>query len=65
MTNGLSINKEEFLKLPIKEQNLILFENTECLKLMIRGYKFQMKLQYLWLGLLTILMGMGKYLSFL
>ncbi len=65
MINGLSIDEKSFKSLPQKEQLLILYQNTEELKNMISGYKFQMKLQYVWLGVLSILLGAGKYLGFI
>jgi len=46
MANGLSIDIEQFRKLPIKQQLSLLYENTETLKLMINGFKFQQKLQW-------------------
>ena len=31
-TNGVSISVDEFKRLPVKQQNTILFENTETIK---------------------------------
>lgn len=63
MTDGLNIGIKEFHKLPQKEQLTILYENTEQLKNMVRGYKLQLKVQYIWLFVLTIALGLGKYLT--
>ena len=63
--NGLSINRSEFEKMPTKQQLTILYENTETLKEMIRGYKFSQKIQFAWLGMLTVALGIGKYLNLL
>lgn len=63
MTNGLNIDIGAFKKLPTKQQMVILYENTEELKSMISGYKFHQKVQYLWLGALSALVGVGKYLG--
>ena len=70
MANGLSLSKDDFLKLPVKEQNGVLFDNTEKLytqgteiKEMIEGSKFHRKIQYSWLAVLTIVAGFGKYLN--
>lgn len=62
--DGLSIGIKEFQKLPQKEQLTILYENTEQLKCMMQGYRFQMKVQYVWLGLLTTIFGASKFLLF-
>ncbi len=44
MVNELTLGEEEFLELPTKRQNLLLFKNQcETIKL-IRGYKFYYKL---------------------
>lgn len=44
MIDGLSISEEEFLALPQKRQMCVLFQNTEELKILIKGYKFWQKL---------------------
>lgn len=61
--NGIQINKEEFMKMPVKEQNLVLFNNTEELKELVRGYRFHQRIQYVWLAVLTIAVGAGKYIG--
>ena len=63
MVNGLTINLSDFQGLNTKEKLDVLYNNTEELKSMIRGYKFQMKIQYMWLGLLSIFVGASKYLG--
>lgn len=37
--NGLCIDEKEFLSLPQKKQMCVLFQNTEELKRLIKGYK--------------------------
>lgn len=51
--NGLNIRKEEFVKMPPKQQNLILFENTEQIKGLLKSDLFHRKIQYVWLSSLT------------
>ena len=63
MVNGLSINEHEFVQLPTKEQLTILYHNTEILKSMVGKYKFNQKIQYIWLTLLTIGLGLKTYLG--
>jgi len=44
MNNGLLISEDEFLCLKPKEQNLILFRNTNNIYKAIKGYKLYYKL---------------------
>lgn len=60
--NGLNINMEEFKRLPQKQQLALVFENTEVLKSMVSSYKFNQKIQYTWLFVLTIGLGLSKFL---
>ena len=63
MANGLSIDIEQFRKLPTKQQLSLLYENTETLKKMIGGYKFQQKMQWVAISILFILGGLGKFIG--
>ena len=65
MSNGICINKEHFVKLKSSEQLGILYENMEELKTMIRGYKFDQKVQYGLIGFMFIFVGASKYLPFI
>lgn len=62
MVNGLNIEGKEFDKLPIKQQLRILYDNTEELKYLIKGFKFQQKIQWSAIGILFIIGGLSKYL---
>lgn len=53
MANGLNITVKEFQRLPVKEQNTILFENTEQLKKMVSTYIIQQRISYGWLATLS------------
>lgn len=63
--DGLTLDLGAFKKLPVKAQNAILYQNTEELKAMVGGYKFHQKVQYIWLGVLTVSMGFGKYMGWI
>lgn len=63
MTEGLQLNMREFEKLPNKEQHAILYQNIEEIKGLVMGYKFNQKIQYAWLTVLTIALGLTKYLG--
>lgn len=57
MSNGLLISEEEFLSLPSKKQNLVLYQNQVKTMNLIKGYKFHQKVLYI---MLTILLtGVG------
>lgn len=63
--NGLSIANKEFESLPIKQQVSLLYQNTEDIKEMLIGFKFQQKIQWVAIGILFIIAGFGKYLGVL
>lgn len=77
---GLSISIKEFRTLPIKEKVDLLFENQENnKKITLERFdrmetlikddqydgKFHQKIQYVWLGALTIMIGLFKYVGLL
>ena len=63
MSEGLTIDTHQFQRLPQKQQLSILYENTEELKMMILGYKFQQKVQWIAIIGLAVVVGAGKYLG--
>ena len=65
MANGLAIQSKEFSKLSAKEQNVILYQNIEELKTMVKGYKFELWTHRVAILLLFVAVGAGKYLGFL
>ena len=51
--NGLTMDEDSFMSMKTKEQMLCLYKNqVETLKL-IRGYRFNQKIQFTTLGILT------------
>ena len=58
--NGISLTEKEFLSLPIKQQNAVLFQNVQEIKFLVGGWKFRQKLVLSWLGGLTAI---GSYLA--
>ncbi|MFW6172933.1 MAG: hypothetical protein ACOC5T_04240 [Elusimicrobiota bacterium] len=53
MSDGLNIGEKDFDKLNQSQKLSILYCNTEELKRTLRGWKFQMKIQWWWLSALT------------
>ncbi len=57
--NGLDISEEQFMKINQKEQNLILFRNVTHIRKQFKDYSFHRKIQYVWLSLLTSIVGIA------
>ena len=60
MVNGIGISESDFLDLPIKKQNAVLFQNVQEIKFLVSGWRFRQKLVISWLGGLTAI---GSYLA--
>jgi len=65
LDNGLDISENQFLKLPSREQNVILYKNIREIRISVKSYKFQQKLQYAWLAALTVAIGLSKFMGVL
>jgi len=53
MNNGLDISEDQFMSLPTKEQNLMLFKNVVYIRKQFKDYKVTKRIQYAWLIALT------------
>ena len=60
MVNGIGISESDFLDLPIKKQNAVLFQNVQEIKVLVGGWRFRQKLVISWLSGLTAI---GSYLA--
>jgi hypothetical protein len=54
---GLNLEEREFMCMPIRNQNLILYKNQLLTMELIRGYKFYQKLSAVIGGCLAVGMG--------
>jgi len=63
MNNGLNITEEEFMKLAAKERDLIIFRNLTYIREQLKDYKLNKKIQYVWLSVLTVFVGIKKFLG--
>ena len=63
VSNGLLIDEKEFMSLPAKKQMCVLYQNQVTTLALIRGYKFNQKIQIAWLAILTVAFGFGKFLN--
>ena len=57
--NGLDITEEQFMRIKLKEQNLILFKNVTYIRKRFKDYSFHRKIQYVWLSVLTSIVGIA------
>ena len=62
MSSGLCIDKSSFKKLNNSNQMGLLFQNTQDIKELLSTVKFNQKIQYAWLFLLSALFGYKKYI---
>lgn len=62
---GLDITEGAFNKLPVKQQNCIMFKNLTLIRVGVGHYKFNQTIQYVWLGILTLAFGLSKFLGWI
>ncbi len=60
--NGLDISEEQFKKMKSLERDVIIFRNTVHNRRSFKDYKFHKKIQYVWLVILTLAVGLKKYI---
>lgn len=60
--NGLDIAEKQFMKMKMKEQNLMLFKNIVHVRKKFKDYKIVKVLGFIWLFVLTAALGLRKYL---
>lgn len=61
--NGLNIDIKGFEKLAGKQKLTILYQNTEELKHMIKGYKYEVKIHRFLIISMLIIIGAGKFVG--
>ena len=63
VSNGLDITEGQFLKMGSKERDLMMFRNVLQIRKNFKDYKIHRKLQYVWLTVLTIFVGLKKFMG--
>ena len=58
-SNGLDITEEQFIKMGSKERDLIMFKNVTHIRKQFKNYSFHRKIQYVWLSVLTSILGIA------
>ena len=61
--NGLDITEEQFLKMISRERDLIMFRNVNKIRKQFKDYSFHRKIQYVWLFILTIAIGLKRFIA--
>ncbi len=64
MNNGLDIGLKEFKRMKSLDRDTLMYNNLTEIRKRIDNYKFHKKIQYVWLGLLTIFVGIKKFIGF-
>lgn len=57
---GLNVGLEDFKKMKVRDQNVIIFQNISHIRGNVRNDKLNRKIQYFWLVGLSVLMGIKR-----
>ena len=63
MKSGLDINLEAFKKMRSIDRDILMYNNLVHIRKKVCSYRFHKKIHYVWLGILTIFVGLKKYIS--
>lgn len=63
MDDGLDVGVNEFKKMNAIDRDVVIYNNLVHCRKRLKGYSLNKKIQYMWLGLLTIFVGAKKYLG--
>ena len=64
INNGLDIKLNEFKKMGSLDRDILIYNNLVQIRKKIGDYNFHKKLQYVWLIVLTIFVGLKKFIGF-
>ena len=64
INNGLDIGLSEFKKMKSTDRDILIYNNLINIRNRIGDYKLHKKVQYIWLGLLTIFVGIKRFIGF-
>lgn len=63
MNNGLDIGLTEFKKMKSIDRDVLMYNNLIHIRKKLGDYKLHKKIQYVWLTLLTIFVGVRRFLT--
>ena len=61
--SGLDISEEQFKKMKSMDRDLIMFKNVTHIRKQFKDYSFHRKIQYVWLSILTIAVGLKRFMG--
>jgi len=62
--NNLNIGLEEFKRMKSLDRDVLIYNNLINIRSKIGDYQFHKKIQYVWLLILTSVIGLKKFLGF-
>ncbi len=62
MDNGLDIGLTEFKKMKSMDRDILIYNNLVHIRKKIGDTKFHRKIQYIWLFILTVALGLRDFL---
>lgn len=60
---GLDINLEEFKRMNSIDRDVLMYHNLVYIRKKVSNYKLHKKLQYVWLVVLTVFVGLKRYIG--
>ena len=63
-SNGLDIRLDEFKRMKSIDRDDLMYNNLVHIRKKLGEYKLHKKIQYIWLVLLTIFVGLKKFIGF-
>jgi len=63
MENNLDIQLSEFKKMRSLDRDILMYNNLVHIRKKIGDYKFHKKIQYVWLSILTVFLGLKKFIG--
>ena len=62
--NGLDIGLTEFKKMRSLDRDVLMYNNLTHIRKKMGDYKLHKKIQYIWLIVLTIFVGLKRFIGF-
>ena len=64
MSNSLDIGLAEFKRMRSLDRDVLMYNNLTHIRKKIGDYKLHKKIQYVWLTVLTVFVGLKKFVGF-
>lgn len=61
--NGIDIGLEQFKQMKAVDRDTVMFQNFQYIRKKLGDYDFNKKLQYYWLGILTIVIAGKRFFA--